>query len=1114
MKTLLTLIRNILVCKRAENEAADSGDNEILQALNGAISLTHVRSALANVEYKNQCRKMKIIITFILSLSLLNCYSQDCKTQAANKPFTLVRFPDVIMKPPDGSVITINRAKIDPFLNKAESWEKGILKNFTGAKLAYSNDYYFDLGNGGFTDQFYKATGIKGFYFSKMRFYAYYCYDNNNKIYTEDESGSFLGVCFNNVFAASLCTDVGVFTINGKYVFRILEKKNSDGRIDYYEQLAMSNVNDTVYKSKNEFIILRNSDLPVFITVKRKEYLEQMLKDIDVTKEKQKTELTSFYQMQVKQFEDEVKIKKTYDKTYTAEKEALERKRYLEKWTPENLAKEISKTEAGLNDGRAVIQQYLQKPQEWQDRPIKQFYSGSSYKANGLKEYFERLDVSALSSEQETGTQIVYLNPAYFNKSLGADAPQLIMVYLPKGNYPHMKKLAELIHQPGALSPLQAILSPGKQTPDSPVTSSSASAYTLSYLQKLNKLSPLIIPADMKPSVIPIVPAGNPQSSAQLNFETPVLSPKLKLLPALPFTEDAYIKYLQELYLKISGAINSDEKRKADEYLKINKLTQSRNISNAALAAWLQNSPKAGLYLYSKAVSVNSSDALTANNFSAFLIMGGLPEKAIPILDYWNKQKPGEPSILCNLGNAYYRLGDSPNAMKYLQQCVQKDSLNPTANKILCIMYLKKGDVKKAEENGSRSIATCIDDQVISILRQLNSKVKPGEIMSNYPPMPEKQFPMLERIKLPAMPSRLDDMEQFAIELDALKESLKMTVAGIEAQVPKANDDLQQKILISGLKNGISAIQVKAQYIIMDGMQTYHHDQIQEFDVFSYHLKKMNISHNTKVKGIQNKYNERLKKLEGGEGGGEDAISALELAKCNELNAETEVYLAGFSHLVNQYGERQEYVSRKFFRDYANWSPYWMPETTPFPSIERDYLKDVINILDEFRVVKRMDCSFLEPLPGKAGTLQKWEEDYCANFKGKFGIGPAKLFWSCSSWGIEAGEAVVGGFEMNYAENGEFEDISLELGLGANWSMGTEHTAKAGAGAAVKEFVKLGPDKITGEWEVSDAGVKGEITIEGEIGNVSGEVKVIEVTAGYRSGVNKEGFAKEILDFN
>ena len=87
---------------------------------------------------------IKQIIFTLLILCAQTGYAQDCKTQAANKPSTTVRFQDNTFKPADGSNAIINLAKINPQLNKAESWIKGILKNFTGAKLAYSNNYSFD----------------------------------------------------------------------------------------------------------------------------------------------------------------------------------------------------------------------------------------------------------------------------------------------------------------------------------------------------------------------------------------------------------------------------------------------------------------------------------------------------------------------------------------------------------------------------------------------------------------------------------------------------------------------------------------------------------------------------------------------------------------------------------------------------------------------------------------------------------------------------------------------------------------------------------------------------------------------------------------------------------
>ncbi|MGZ5191456.1 MAG: hypothetical protein ACXWCZ_10580, partial [Flavisolibacter sp.] len=244
----------------------------------------------------------------------------------------------------------------------------------------------------------------------------------------------------------------------------------------------------------------------------------------------------------------------------------------------------------------------------------------------------------------------------------------------------------------------------------------------------------------------------------------------------------------------------------------------------------------------------------------------------------------------------------------------------------------------------------------------------------------------------------------------------------------------------------------------------------------------------------------------------EDIIQALELAKCKELNQETQAYLLRLSSLVNQHAQRQEYISRKFYRDYANWAPYWMPETSiSFPSIEKDYLQDVLNILSGYKLVSKMDCSILEPLPGKQGSVKEWEDEYCANFKGKIGIGAAKLFWTCNSWGVEAGEGFVGALEMNYSDKGKFEDFTIEGGLGANMHLGKGEIVTVEAGASVKEFLKIGFNETTGNWEVKDFGVKGEISIEGEIGKLSSEVKLIESTIAVNAGIKTEGIIAPLL---
>ncbi len=1056
---------------------------------------------------------VKFSLLFIVFCILVtkSSFAQDCKTQAASKPSTLVRGTDDVSSN-TGKMNAAEMAKMKPHLSIAENWAKKILTNFTGAKLLYSNNFFpVYLKDGTTNKNLYEATGIKSYYSAQMRFFAYYCYDNSNTIHTEVESGSTIYVKFNNVFSSGFTESEGVFRVNGKPAFKVIQKKRSEGRIDFYEQRAQNNADAKMYTA-NDYIILRNSDKPVFVAVTRKEYLEQMLKDAEAFGDKNTKQMTENLTQNAKQFEAEMKVYKEMDKNYTPEKEAKRRKWFEE--DQEKFKKTISKINPDADAAKATMLQYLQKPQDWLNKTVKRFYDNSTYTAQNIHSFFENLDKIRRNGvgeiQEETAEEIVTINPAYFNKTLSSDIPQLIMVELRNGTYAHMVKVAALVKQPGALAPLEAILNPGKSASPIVIPTEIVSTYSLKYLPKLKSLTPLIVPAAMKPSVVPVTATyNNTPPAVALNFSLPVLSAKLNQLPQLATSEN-YSSYIQQLHNSISSAIKPIEKKKADDYVKNKKITQSKEISNAAFAAWLQNAPTASLYLYSKAVLTNTSDVLAANNFAAFLIMGGLPEKSIPILEYLNKQKTGEASILSNLGNAYYRLGDLNKAMNYLQQCVQKDSLQPTANKMLCMMYLKKGDTKKAKDHGTRSLTTSHDEQVISILRQLDDKIKPGEIMSR---LPAKEFPMLKRVKLPAMPSTLDDMEKFRIELEAERKSLEITIANIESKMPKVNDDVKQQLLMTKFTKGISPLGIKAQYIIMDAMQTYQREMIRENDVFNYNRKLLVGPYSIKVNAISKKYSVQLNKLEGGEAGDEDEIAALEMARCKELNAETEKYLAGFAPLVNGFAQRLEFITRKFYRDYANWAPYWMPETTiSFPSIEKDYLNAVSNILSQYTITSKNNCTPFEPLPKKEGKLQKWEDEYCANFTGAIGMGGAALEFDCNSWSIEGGEGILGKLEMNYADDGSFEDFTIGAGPGVSWDIAGGGIAKIEAGASVKEFIKIGVNKATGKFEVKDFGLKADVTLEGNIGTAKREIKILEISAAVNAGVSAGGVVAPILN--
>lgn len=409
---------------------------------------------------------MKKILTALFLLLASVAFSQDCKTLAAGKPSTYdANYQSFANTVSNVKPASWNISNLKPRLAKVESWMRNILKGFTGAKLMYGNTYFLDpldfnyagpeVGNRSLTTLFYQATGIKGYSQGRMMFFAYYCHDNNNKIFTESESGSSMNVVLNNVFASGLCSDIGVYTINGKFTFRVLEKTSTEGRIDYYDLRKRMTFADTVFTSKADYFLVRNSNKPVYLPITRKEYLEQLLKDIETSMTNDTKSFTEMYNRNIKQFEEEMKVYKAMDKSYTPEKEAKRRKWFGE--DQQKLQSLISKIKPNTDVSVEVVKQYLQKPADWLGRGIGSFYSGS-YTANGIKTYFDNLDVHKESKEDYTRSEVVYINPAYFNKTISMDVPQLLLVTLNKAGYHYMYKLSELIKKPGALAPLETIL--------------------------------------------------------------------------------------------------------------------------------------------------------------------------------------------------------------------------------------------------------------------------------------------------------------------------------------------------------------------------------------------------------------------------------------------------------------------------------------------------------------------------------------------------------------------------------------------------------------------------------------------------------------------------------
>ena len=77
--------------------------------------------------------------------------------------------------------------------------------------------------------------------------------------------------------------------------------------------------------------------------------------------------------------------------------------------------------------------------------------------------------------------------------------------------------------------------------------------------------------------------------------------------------------------------------------------------------------------------------------------------------------------------------------------------------------------------------------------------------------------------------------------------------------------------------------------------------------------------------------------------------------------------------------------------------------------------------------------------------------------------------------------------------------------------LGGDNIIALEAGASVKPFIKIGWNKAAANWEVKDFGVKAEATLEGSIGPVGNEIKILELTGAAKAGYEAGGVMAPVL---
>lgn len=212
-------------------------------------------------------------------------------------------------------------------------------------------------------------------------------------------------------------------------------------------------------------------------------------------------------------------------------------------------------------------------------------------------------------------------------------------------------------------------------------------------------------------------------------------------------------------------------------------------LANAATGFWMMQRPEVALWLMGKACT-EDADPDNLNNYAAFLIMAGAEEAALPILMKLNERDPNNSTILNNIGQAWFGLGDLEEADKHLKEAIRFFGVHSQANYTRCLIEESRGNKTEAIAAVARSIKGAYSTQKENTLRRLGGKRSDADIGRN---MRMPQDPLgLHKFNSPNYPRDVRESEGLEPQWKAFLEACSQRSEDLRVREEKARADLEK----------------------------------------------------------------------------------------------------------------------------------------------------------------------------------------------------------------------------------------------------------------------------------------------------------------------------------
>ncbi|ACU05163.1 tetratricopeptide repeat protein [Pedobacter heparinus] len=501
-------------------------------------------------------------------------------------------------------------------------------------------------------------------------------------------------------------------------------------------------------------------------------------------------------------------------------------------------------------------------------------------------------------------------------------------------------------------------------------------------------------------------------------------------------------------------------------------------MGNAAAALWVGGRTQIALSLMAQVCKDDANNTDNLNNYAAMLTMTGAPEMAIPLLNNLNGQFKKNSTILNNLGQAWFALGDVDQAKKYLDTTLALAASHSQANQTMCLIAQGNGNKTVAIAAAKTAFKQGYSGTRADLLKNLG--YIPGIGDYNNFPLANKNDDLLNLggFAMPAFPKSVAECKamdpiwkQFRADIDQRLKALQKTSDASKEQM--LNQLEQQKkqfmdVMNKTLANPGSVSQSEAMKIVAAPM----------------YAKKMNAKENVVLQNLQQKKQaaaQSIKEYMNGEGGalkkkyddamvvinkkmadvGEGGNTTLDMI-CRESVKASDAFLKPYNTKLE--GLYNDYLAadKQLLNEMAYSSLYTTyPKLLPGinAGLQAQWLKDLSLTQNggfNFANILKYDC--VDDAEGKGGRLTQFKDPNCS-INSEFGSSKLgfTMTLTCSGLTTTVNAGVISGTlnqDLDHAGFGDsFKNCTVSIGpkVSAGGKLGPlQASVSAGVGADIE----------------------------------------------------------------